>query len=121
MNVQTVVRRKSDGATGVVVNDNFGCCLPSEVPVVYHGTTSFLGTEVSDLEEVGPENAAADFRKCGAGQGAECCRFLVGGAGGAECARFSSMRDRIIFKSDMNAKRDPSEPYPECMIFEDNP
>ena len=116
--MQTIVRRKSNGALGVVVQDRFNCCTPSEVPIVYHGTTLFLGTEIDDLEEVGPENAVADFRKCGAGQGAECCVFLTGGAKGADCERFGTFRDTLLFKSNMNAKRNPAEPYPECMIFD---
>lgn len=116
MEIQTRVRRKSDGQLGVVVNDNFDCCLPTEVPVVYDGSTAFLGTDRANLEDLGPENANADLHRCGAGKGAECCRFLTVGAEGACCERFSPFRDSLIFK-DMNAQRNPSEPYPKCMIF----
>ncbi len=117
MKTQTRVRRKSNGQLGVVVNDNFNCCSPTEVPVVYDDTTSFLGTDRADLEDLGPENAVADFHRCGAGKEAECCRFLTAGVEGACCERFSSLRDSLIFKEDMNAQRNPSEPYPKCMIF----
>lgn len=116
MKTQTRVRRKSDGRLGVVVNDNFDCCLITEVPVVYDGSTSFLGTDHTDLEDLGPENAIADLLRCGAGKGTECCIFLTVGVEGACCKRFSSLRDTLIVK-DMNAQRNPPEPYPECMIF----
>ena len=107
MDVQTIVRRKSDGALGVVVRDSFGCCSSTEVPVVYHGESGFLGTEETDLEMVGPENAIADFQKCGAGQGAECCMFLTVGSNGSNCERHSSMRYSLLVKSGMVAQRHP--------------
>ena len=67
---------------------------------------------------VGQENARPIPRKCGAGKGADCCVFLTCGADGFSCERFSSMRDTLLFKT-MNAKRNPSEPYPNCMVFSD--
>jgi hypothetical protein len=116
MNIQTVVRNMKDGRLGVVVYDNYGCCSEDEVPVVYDGTTYFSGTDRNLLEVVGPENAVAEPKKCGAGRGAECCKFLVMGPGGFECQRFGEMRDALIFKSDMTAQRQPAELYPMCQL-----
>ncbi len=59
--------------------------------------------------------AVADFKKCGAGKGADCCIFLVGGSGGAECARYTSLHNTLVIKSStMNAKRAPTLPFPDC-------
>jgi len=67
------------------------------------------------FEVIGPENAVADPVKCGAGRGAECCIFLTVGSNGFNCERHGSMRYSLQFKN-MNAKRDPSAPYPLCQI-----
>ncbi len=113
--LQTRVKNK-DGEMGVTCPDFMSSCTKDEVPVVYDGTTASLGTLESDLEIIGPENAIADFIKCGAGKGNDCCIFLTAGPEGASCERYSSLRHTLIFK-EMNSKRNPSEPYPNCMIF----
>lgn len=113
------------GLTGVTVPDLPGmlsCCHPDETPVVflrdgkYDG--GFAGSWTKDLEVIGPEGAVADFKKCGAGQGAECCAFLTSGPNGPECERFSDLRFPTQMRVDsMTAKRMPEEVFPECQKF----
>lgn len=65
--------------------------------------------------------AIADFHKCGAGRGAECCAYLVGGGEGAECGReqpgIASHVVRRVAEDSMRAQRLPKELWPECMKF----
>ena len=114
MKLGTIVENKLTAQQGVVVRDTWNCCLPTEVPVVYFGTNTFLGTEINDLEEVGVYDVKPDLHKCGAGKDDDCCIFLTAGPKGPCCERFSSLRDTLIMKK-MNAKRNPIEAYPECM------
>lgn len=109
-----VVKHK-DGRAGVVVTDPFGCCSGKEVPVVYDGTNFYSGTDYQYLKIIGPENAVADPKKCGAGTGKQCCIFLVIGTNGFECQRFGSLRDTLIFRK-MNAKRHPTQLYSNCQL-----
>jgi len=113
---KTLVKNK-EGITGVVVDDPFGCRGSGEVPVVYEGTTHFKGTNFEDLEIIGPENAIADLKKCGAGLGKDTCIFLIIGSKGPECQRFGELRyDLITRKSSMIANREPTELYPKCQL-----
>ena len=114
--IQTLVRHIPTGKIGVVVSDFMACCTDSEVPVVFDGTNSFAGTLEGDLKVLGPEQAIPDFKRCGGGQGARCCRFLVAGARGLECERFGHLRYMLIFKRDMTAQRDPTALYPSCLL-----
>jgi len=117
----TLVRHKLTSKEGVVISDPWGCCCsPDDTMVVYWGTTYGLRTQTDELEEIGEYDATPDLHKCGAGRGADCCIFLVVGPGGPSCERFGSMRYTLLFKT-MSAKRHPSEPFPECMIFEGSP
>lgn len=117
MNLGTKVKNKKSGELGVVVTDPYGCCAPQEVPVQYEGTTAYLGTDVSILEDLGPENAKADLMKCGAGQEKECCIFLVVGSNGPECQRFGPLRNTLISRKDkMAAQREPTELFPACQL-----
>lgn len=112
----TLVRNIKTGEKGVTVTDRFGTCTPDEISVVYEGTSSSLGTHYQDLKVIGPENAQADLKKCGAST-EDCCVFLVVGAEGPECERFGSLRWDIIFKKDkMRAIREPTALYPECQL-----
>ena len=117
---QTLVKNKKDGRVGVVITEPWGCCVSGEFPVVYEGTDSFLGTFAKDLEIIGPENAIADPKKCGAGKGKECCIFLVFGGrdGKFGCGRFESgIRWTLIEREGkMNAQRHPTEMYPKCQL-----
>lgn len=113
--------KAADGRAGVTVDDLPGmlsCCSDDETPVVYDGSTGFQGTLTSTLEVIGEENAVADPVKCGAGRGAECCIFLVVGPKGFECERFGSLRNVLIFKDGMNAKRHPEKLFPFCQFGE---
>ncbi len=113
----TVVRNHESGVKGVVIDDPFEVCGPNEVPVVYEGTTLYGGTDVEKLELIGPENAQADFVKCGAGRGEEACIFLTIGPEGPECQRFGSLRNALIArKESMTAQREPSQLYPACQL-----
>jgi len=91
------------------------CNGPDEVSVVYDNSTTAIGTDWQTLEVIGPENAVADPKKCGAGRGEDCCIFLTGGSNGFICERFGSLRWSLIFRT-MNAKREPSELYPRCQF-----
>ncbi len=113
--LQTRVKRLSDGKMGTVCPDCMNCCLDDEVPVVYDGTTGFLGTARGGLESLGPENAVPEPDKCGMGQGGDCCIFLTAGPAGFCCERFSSLRWSLVFKNGMTAQRHPAAPYPDCM------
>lgn len=109
----------SEGLRGVVVGDMMNCCSEDETPVVFYGATGFEGTPTDMLREVGPENAVADLEKCGARQGAKCCRFLTVGAKGPRCERHSTLRYSLIFK-EMNAKRHPVKAFPLCQDLSDD-
>lgn len=67
------------------------------------------------------DKVQADFHKCGAGRGSECCAYLVGGSGGAECGReipgIRATTERRVRNGEMSARRLPIEAWPECMTF----
>lgn len=110
------VRNTKTGALGVTVDDFMTCCTPWETPVVYYGTDSFLGVPTEDLEDMGPENAIADYDRCGGGGGANCCIFLTMGSEGKFCCeRHASLRYHLQFKRrEMVAQRAPVSAYPDC-------
>lgn len=116
MEIGTRVLNKKNGKAGYVINDSFGCCSDGETLVVYEGTTYGLGTDTELLEETMQIPQIPDHIKCGAGKGEDCCIFLTISGQGFKCERFTSLRDSLIFKT-MNAKRNPEEPYPDCMKF----
>lgn len=113
---QTLIVNLRDGRIGVTCPDLMNCCTDTEVPVVYEGTSSFEGTEVAQLEVIGPENARPEPDRCGAGRGADCCKYLTVGPSGFECERFGNLRHLLRFKSDMIAKRDPIRMFPQCFL-----
>jgi hypothetical protein len=58
-----------------------------------------------------------DGKKCGMGEGAACCAFLVMGTGGFECAQRSELADHLYQRAkagDMHARRTPESDYPAC-------
>jgi hypothetical protein len=111
-----LVKRISDEKIGVVISDDFGCCGPDEVMVVYEGTTFGDGTDFRELENLGPEKPVADPEKCGAGKGPECCIFLAMSRG-FTCERFGHLRNTLIFrKESMKAKREPTAMFPKCQL-----
>lgn len=114
MDNQTRVRHTSTDRTGTVCPDLMGCCDTDEVAVVWDGLNTFTATAEKHLTDLGPENAIPEPKACGAGKGDDCCVFLTVGANGFECERHSSLRWSLVFK-DMSAKRDPTEPFPQCM------
>ena len=117
MNIGTRVRNRENRKEGTVIQDSFQCCSPEEELIVYDGTNTGLGTDRGFLLEIVSEVEIPDLKGCGAGRGEQCCIFLTVGLE-ANCERFTSLRDSLIFKT-MNAKRNPEEPYPACMIFKD--
>ncbi len=116
MKTGTKVKNTGTGELGHVIDDDFGCCDDTEILVVYDGTSHGMGTDKKLLEPFRGLTPNPDMEKCGAGQGADCCIFLTVGAKGPCCERFTSMRNTLLFRT-MNAKRDPKESWPECMIF----
>ena len=111
---QTIVMHK--GRRGVTCTDLMSCCTDDETPVIFDGMSSFVGTKTTELNIIGPENAIADFTKCGGGTD-QCCIYLVVGASGFTCERYSDMRWHFVFnKYKMNAQRDPVEPFPGCQL-----
>jgi len=115
MKEQTVVREKKTGELGVVIKDNFNLCSAGEIIVVFQGHSYGETTAIEELEVVGPENAQANFRQCGAGMGEKCCKFFVVVDGSPVCQRFGALRDSLI-EIEMTSKRMPSEPYPKCQF-----
>lgn len=112
-----MVVRSVGGKTGVVIDDEFGVCSGNETLVVWEGTDFGLGSPTEDLEIVGPENAKADLKRCGAGRGEQCCIFLTVGMDGPECARHTGLRTTILVHArGMNAQRYPLEMYPNCQL-----
>lgn len=107
-----------DGVRGVVIKDEQGLYPDGKTTiVVYEGTTYGTGTPTSELRIVGTDMPVADFKKCGAGRGPDCCIFLVCGPDGLECARFGNLRNLILARqSGMNAQRNPAEMYPQCQL-----
>ena len=117
MKERALVREKKSGKLGVVICDEFGLCEDGEVLVVYEGATYGLATSLEELEVVGPENAAADLKKCGHGEGALCCIYLAFVDGEFVCQRFGKLRTSIMFMAGkMRAKREPVEFYPKCQF-----
>lgn len=60
--------------------------------------------------------------KCGAGREAECCIFLTVGAEGFSCERFGPLDAecrRRAREYGWSAQRVPEEPWPTCMIHEE--
>ncbi len=114
---RTVVRRKDTGETGIVCPSLgiLNCNGPDEVSVVYAGSTAAIGTDRALLEVLGPEEAIADFVRCGAGRGKDTCIFLAAGAGGPSCERFGPIRWNLIFRT-MRAERNPEQLFPDCQL-----
>ncbi|MDD5290399.1 MAG: hypothetical protein PHT40_04385 [Patescibacteria group bacterium] len=111
-----LVKRISDQKVGVVISDDFALCEPDQANVVFDGVSYSEATDIKDLEKIGPENAVADPKKCGAGKGSECCIFLTKSKG-FTCERFGSLRNRLIFlKDSMHAKREPTAMFPKCQL-----
>lgn len=114
--LETVVRHKKTGNVGVTAPQIFPD-LEGSVGVVYDGYDSYVETMPDDLEVVGayeapiPDPEAA--QRCGAGSGAGACRYLTMQPGGFKCARFSTLRNTLIFAK-MNANGIPKHRYPEC-------
>jgi len=46
---------------------------------------------------------------CKIGQGADCCKYLIGGAKGLECAKLGVFRSTIDARTDMTSKGDNCE------------
>jgi hypothetical protein len=114
MEVGTIVRNKNNDYVGVVALDVMACCSASEEPVVYDGTDAFIGTDRSDLEEIGTyDPEVADPEKCGAGHGEKTCRYLTFSEDGFTCGRFSVLRNAIIGSS-TEAQGVPKSLYPVC-------
>lgn len=113
--------RHSDGREGITVPDLAGfmaVCTEDETPVIWALEPSHsVGTKTELLSVIGPEAAKPVPEKCGAGRGIECCKFLLCGPDGFECGRFGSLRYTLMFR-EMNAQREPTEPFPDCMYFE---
>lgn len=114
--MRTVVEAPG-GVRGVVIRDEFCVCDTDETLVAWEGVLGNLGFPTEKLKVIGPENAIADLKKCGAGQGEKCCIFLTVGPRGASCERFGHLHTSIIFRKDkMNAQREPREMYPNCQL-----
>ncbi len=109
----TKIRNKKNNKIGVVVSDIMSCCDETEVPIEYEGTSTFQGTDISIIEDLGLVNPQPNFSACGAGKMENCCIFLTVGPQGISCERFSSLRNSLMFKT-MSAKRQPTEAYPNC-------
>jgi hypothetical protein len=114
------VKHKKTGIIGTTVDDMVGslaCCTPEETPVVWDGIGALSGTPTENLEVIGPEESVANPEKCGAGRGADCCIFMAVSSTGFSCERFGALHWSLIFrKGQMNAKREPVEPYPNCQL-----
>lgn len=115
-----LVRHKESGRVGVVCPTSRFLQEDGPLSVVFegdgHSTTLLCMGGEKAFEVLGPENAVADLKKCGAGQGEECCIFLVGGSNGPECQRFGSLREILQFRK-MVSKRESTEPFPMCQKF----
>ena len=109
------IRNTENGKEGFVIDDSFGCCSFEESLVVYDETNTGLRTNRNLLKEIPFIVPIPDPMKCGVSKGKNCCIFLIVKAlDGFCCERFTSLRDTLIF-TPMNAKKNPIEPYPECM------
>ena len=112
----TKVNNRMEGKIGVIVNDPHRCCGAEEVLVVYDGDPIALGTDMSILENLGPENAKADPKRCGANQGGKCCLFLAIDQEGMVCTRFTTRRDGILLVPTTKSEKNPIEMYPDCQL-----
>lgn len=118
---QTVV--KHEERVGVVCDDDvlygagrWHCLAPDETLVVFEGVNYGEVVRTADLKIIGRENAVPVPELCGAGRGDECCIFLTCGPDGFCCERFSKLRNTLVTKRDMSAKRNPTEMFPHCQF-----
>lgn len=105
----------TEGKRGVVAPENppyVTTDFPGNVLVGWEGSTSLREEEVADLTVIGPENAAADLEKCGAGT-SRACIFLAAGEDGITCQRFNRLRMPLIMAT-MKATRHPKAMFPAC-------
>lgn len=117
LQIGTKVRNKETEKIGVVINDTYRCCGENELLVVYENDVYALGTDISNLENLGPENAQADPEKCGANQNGKCCLFLACDPTGYSCTRFTTRRDGVILSANgKTLKRVPDKMYPYCQL-----
>lgn len=115
---QLIVKNKKTGEIGVTCDDLPGflsCNGPDEISVVYNGTTVASGTDYRVLEIIGPENAIADFGKCGVGNSEGACIFLTVEPDGIKCQRFGDLRWNLFLR-EMKSKRHPKELFPGCQL-----
>ncbi len=122
---QTRVKHKETGKTGVIGPTINLLQMDGDHPLSIFWDGAIAGQSLNTcggeaaFEDLGPENAAPDPVKCGAGQGEDCCIFLTAGAKGFECERYGSLRYALIFrKEQMHARREPKDPYPGCFLSE---
>lgn len=52
---------------------------------------------------------------CGAGQQANCCKFILLGEDGFFCGRNTELHDALL-AGQYSAQRIPTAPYPECQL-----
>ena len=112
----TRVRMRGTEQIGTASVDFDNCCADWETPVVWDGVTYFEGVKTDLLEATGSQNAVVDDG-CGLGQEEKCCIFVVGDKRGQHCGRHNP-NDHwdCIMGGTRVAKREPSEPYPNCKI-----
>lgn len=64
-----------------------------------------------------PVLAIDEAKKCGIGEGAACCAFLVASAKGFECEQRGELADTLFIRAkagQMHAQRTPESDYPTC-------
>ena len=117
MKPKTLVKSYKHDKRGVVIHDDIG--VPGNgVLVVLEGQVFGTKIPLAYLEDLGPENAVPDAKRCGIGQGANCCIFLLANSQGFHCGRFDpEVRTTLILqKPHMVAQREPMKMFPDCML-----
>jgi hypothetical protein len=115
--IKTLVRNKTTGQSGGVINDGFGCCTEDEVLVAYEGDNCVRPTRIDQLEIMGPDNAKPSPGGCGMCLDDKCCIYFTLTPRGFICERFGYLRTSLLFRRhDMVAKRCPTELFPACQL-----
>lgn len=116
MKIGTKVQRPGLPDQGYVVPDHPDVELPSNLVLVEWDQEPVA--KVENPKELNKVEWQGYFpvdnpESCGAGKGANCCKYLAASPKGFECARYSMNRWRLFYGTQV-ARFVPKSIYPKC-------
>jgi hypothetical protein len=117
MRARDIVRHRSSGATGVVLESLPMMREDGQFVVFYDRSTvadAIGDNEHDQFEVIGRYDAAPDPEGCGMGKGERCCKFLGQTGQGLVCLRFGGMHWGLVFRD--GKLREPYRTYPDCKL-----